>query len=99
MEIESKTFEAPRPRLTRFLHGLLTHRIGGYFAIVAVVLFVSFIAGIAIGSSPVPAAIVARVLAFHILPEGWFGIGVIGRPIRDIVWLVFTTRDLVSAFG
>jgi iron complex transport system permease protein len=97
MDIGSKTIEAPPARVARASRGLFTHRIGGYFAIVTALLFVAFIAGIAIGSSPVPAAIVARVLAFHSLPHGWIDVSDIAEPQQIIVWLIRTPRVIVAA--
>jgi cobalamin transport system permease protein len=97
MATESKTIEAPRAGLARDSSGFFTHRIGGYFAIVAVVLCVAFIAGIAIGSSPVPAVTVARVLASHFLPQGWVDITDIAEPQQVIVWLIRTPRVIVAA--
>lgn len=100
MEIESKAIEAPRVRAARASGGVFTHRVGAYFATVAILLGVAFIAGIAIGSSPVPATTVARVLASHILPQWWPGlvdVSNIGEPEQVIVWLIRTPRVLVAA--
>ncbi|MGH9769351.1 MAG: FecCD family ABC transporter permease, partial [Blastocatellia bacterium] len=100
MATESKTIEAPREGLARDPRGFFANRIGGYFAIVAAVLCVAFIAGIAIGSSPVPAVTVARVLASHLLPQGWPGlvdITDIAEPQQVIVWLIRTPRVIVAA--
>ncbi|MGH9845292.1 MAG: FecCD family ABC transporter permease [Blastocatellia bacterium] len=97
METGSKTIEAPSARPARASRGLFTHRISGYFAIVTVLLGVAFIAGIAIGSSPVPAAIVARVLASHSLPHGWVDVSDIPEPQQVIVWLIRTPRVIVAA--
>jgi cobalamin transport system permease protein len=98
MEIRSKTIEAPRalnaPR------GIFAHRISGYFAIITGLLCLAFIAGIAIGSSPVPAAIVARVLALHALPDGWLGFADasdIAEPQQVIIWSIRTPRVIVAA--
>jgi iron complex transport system permease protein len=97
MEIGTKTIEAPPAHIARASRGLFTHRIGGYFAIVTALLFVAFIAGIAVGSSPVPAVIVARVLAFHSLPHGWVDMSDIAEPQQIIVWLIRTPRVIVAA--
>jgi len=97
MATESKTIDASRAGLARDSRGFFTHRIGGYFAIVAVVLCVAFIAGIAIGSSPVPAVTVARVLASHFLPQGWVDITDIAEPQQVIVWLIRTPSVIVAA--
>jgi cobalamin transport system permease protein len=97
MATESKTIEAPRAGVARDSRGFFSHRIGGYFAIIEVVLCVAFIAGIAIGSSPVPAVTVARVLASHFLPQGWVDITDIAEPQQVIVWLIRTPRVIVAA--
>jgi iron complex transport system permease protein len=97
MEIGSKTVEAPRARLARASRDLFAPRIGGYFAIVTALLCVAFVAGIAIGSSPVPAAIVARVLASNFLPYGWIDSGDIAETQQVIVWLIRTPRVIVAA--
>jgi iron complex transport system permease protein len=97
MAIESKTIEAPPARPARASRGLLTHRVSGYFAICAVLLGVALIAGIAIGSAPVPTAIVARVLASHFLPQGWIDITDIAESQQAIVWLIRTPRVIVAA--
>jgi cobalamin transport system permease protein len=97
MEIGTKTIEAPPVHIARASRGIFTHRIGGYFAIVTALLFVAFIAGIAVGSSPVPAATVARVLAFHSLPHGWVDVSDIAEPQQIIVWLIRTPRVIVAA--
>jgi len=97
MEIGTKTIEAPPARIARASRGLLTHRVGGYFATVTILLCVGFIAGIAIGSSPVPAAIAARVLASHSLPHGWIDVSDVAEPQQIIVWLIRTPRVIVAA--
>jgi len=97
MEIESKAIEAPRVRAVKASGGVFAHRVGAYFAIVAILLVVAFIAGIAIGSSPVSAATVARVLASHILPQGWVDVSDIAEPEQVIVWLIRTPRVIVAA--
>ncbi|HKQ93308.1 MAG TPA: hypothetical protein VJZ77_21785, partial [Blastocatellia bacterium] len=80
MAAESKAIEAPRSHIERVSRGLFTHRVGGYFVVVTIVLLVAFIAGIAIGSAPVAAATVARVLAFHLFPEGIIDVSDIPEP-------------------
>src|SRR4029450_9251660 len=88
METGSKIIEAPRARIERASRGLFTHRVGGYFAVAAGVLLMAFMAGVASGSAPVPAAIVARVLASHALPQGWVDVSDIPEPQQVIVWLI-----------
>jgi iron complex transport system permease protein len=102
MEIESKTIQsqtsgAPRAGLAKFSRGLFTERIGWYFAAVTVLLGVAVIAGIAIGSSPVPAETAARVLASHILPQGWVDVSGVTEPQQVIIWLIRTPRVIVAA--
>ncbi|MGH9850944.1 MAG: FecCD family ABC transporter permease, partial [Blastocatellia bacterium] len=97
MEIGSKTIEAPRARAWGFSRGGRAPRVGAYFATVAILLGAALIAGIAIGSAPVSAATVARVLAFHILPRGWINVSDIAEPEQVIVWLIRTPRAMVAA--
>ena len=47
METGSKIIEAPPARIERASRGLFTQRVGGYFAVVTVVLLMAFMAGIA----------------------------------------------------
>jgi iron complex transport system permease protein len=97
MAPESKTIEAPRSRIERASHGLFTQRVGGYFVIVTIVLVVAFVAGIALGSASMTGSAVARVLAFHILPQGIVDISDISEPQQVIVWLIRTPRVIVAA--
>jgi iron complex transport system permease protein len=100
METGTKAIEAPRARIARVSPGLTPHRVYWYFAIVTALLCVAFIAGIGIGSSPVPTGVVARVLASHVLPYGWPGIADVSdipEPQQVIVWLIRTPRIIVAA--
>src|SRR6266545_4665830 len=97
MATESKTIEASRSRIKRASRGLFAHRVGEYFVVVTIVLLVASIAGIAIGSTSVAAATVARVLAFHIFPQGIVDINDIPEPQQVIVWLIRTPRVIVAA--
>lgn len=97
MATESKTIEAAPARLARLSSGLGSPRVAGYFAVVAALLFVAFIAGIAVGSTPVPAGTVARVLASHFLPYGWVDVSDIAEPQQVIVWLIRAPRVIVAA--
>lgn len=97
MATESKTIEATRSGIAQGSRGLFTHRAGWYFVVIAVVLFIAFIAGIAIGSVSVAASTVARVLAFHLFPQGILDISDIPEPQQVIVWLIRTPRVLVAA--
>jgi cobalamin transport system permease protein len=100
METGSKAIEAPRARIARASRGLAPPRVYWYFAIVLALLCVAFIAGISIGSSPVPTAIVARVLGSHVLPYGWPGIADVSdipESQQVIVWLIRTPRVIVAA--
>ena len=60
MATESKAIQAPRSRIERASRGLFTHRVGGYFVVVTIVLLVAFIAAIsasvAMGPSSAEAA-------------------------------------------
>jgi iron complex transport system permease protein len=97
MATESKTIEVSRSRIEQFSRSILIHRVGGYYVIITIVLFGAFIFGIAIGSTSVAAATVARVLAFHLLPLGIVDISDISEPQQVIVWLIRTPRVIVAA--
>jgi iron complex transport system permease protein len=68
-----------------------------YFIIVTVLLGVSLVAGIAIGSSPMAAGMVARILASHLLPSGWVDLTGVTEAEQVIVWLVRAPRVLIAA--
>jgi len=97
MKTGSETIKALGVRAGEAPGNFFTRRVSTYFTIVAVLLGVVFIAGIAIGSSPVSAATVARVLASHIFPLGWVDLSDIGEPEQVIVWLIRTPRVMVAA--
>jgi cobalamin transport system permease protein len=97
MATESKAIEAPRDNIGRESRGFFRHRVGWYFAVLAVILLIAFIAGIAIGSTSVAAASVARVLVFHLLPQGIVDISDIPEPHQVVVWLIRTPRVIVAA--
>lgn len=97
MEIGSKTIEMQNGSASRVARRLFEERTSAYFVIVAMVLIAAFIAGVAIGSSPVPAATVARVLAFHLLPQGSIDITDIPEPQQAIIWLIRTPRVMIAA--
>jgi iron complex transport system permease protein len=73
-------------------------RVGLYFIVVAALLGAAFVAGIAVGSSPVATGSVVRVLASHLLPDGWVDLSDVTEAAQVIVWLVRTPRVLVAAF-
>ncbi|MCI0602268.1 iron chelate uptake ABC transporter family permease subunit [bacterium] len=75
----------------------LSRRATLYGIIVILLLFVAVLAGIAIGSSPVPVEVVARVLGFHLLPEGWIDLTGISSAEQAIIWLIRTPRVIVAA--
>jgi iron complex transport system permease protein len=97
MEIGSETIEAPRAHAGK--RGIFTQRISTYFAIVAILSGVAFIAGIAIGSSPISTATVVRVLASQFLPHGWIDVSDIAEPEQVIVRLIRTPRVIVAALA
>jgi iron complex transport system permease protein len=72
-------------------------RVGLYFIVVTALLGVSLVAGIAIGSSPIAAGTVVRILAAHLLPGGWVDLTGVTEAEQVIVWLVRTPRVLVAA--
>jgi iron complex transport system permease protein len=96
MEIGSNAFEASRAPVVKPSGGVSANRVRAYFAVITVLLVTAFIAGIAVGSSPVPAATVARVLASHLSPIGWVDVSHISEPEQVIVWLIRAPRALVA---
>jgi iron complex transport system permease protein len=72
-------------------------RVGLYFTVATVLFGAVLVAGIAVGSSPIPATTVVRVLASHVLPAGWVDLSGVTEAERVIVWLVRTPRELVAA--
>lgn len=59
-------------------------------------LLVLFI-GVSLGSISVAPGTVVRVLAAHLLPEGWIDLSAISEADRVVVWLIRTPRVLVAA--
>jgi iron complex transport system permease protein len=70
---------------------------GPLFLFLAVLLGFAFVAGIAVGSAPVSAGTVLRVLALRILPDGWVDAAGISEADQVIVWIVRTPRVIVAA--
>ncbi len=72
-------------------------RVKLYFIVITTLLSAALVAGIAIGSSSISAGTVIRVLAAHLLPDGWIDLTGVSEAERTIVWLVRTPRVLVAA--
>lgn len=72
-------------------------RPGVFLTALTAVLAVSAVAGVAVGSTSVPAGVVVRVLLAHTLPEGWVDIGDIPGPQQAVVWLIRAPRVMVAA--
>jgi iron complex transport system permease protein len=98
MESESKAAEIKSAGKSELASALSITRVGLCFIVVTVLLGTSFVAGIAIGSSPIATGTVVRVLASHILPDGWLNLSGVTQTEQVIVWLVRTPRVLVAAF-
>lgn len=74
----------------------ISPRVGLYFLFVSILLVLAIIAGISIGSIYIPYETVYRVMAWHILPNGWIDISNISEPQQVVVWLVRAPRVLVA---
>ncbi len=68
-----------------------------FYAVVVPMLCAGAIAGVAIGSTPMPWTTVASALATKILPAGWLGSAGVSHADVVIVWLIRLPRVLVAA--
>ncbi len=68
-----------------------------YFLFLSLLLILSGIFGIAIGSTDIPIDIVLRVLASKLLPSDWIETQGITESQQVIVWLIRTPRVIVAA--
>ena len=93
----SKATEVRSADKTEWAGASSVTRVGLYFIIVTVILGTALVAGIAIGSSPIGAGTVVRVLAARLLPNGWVDLTGVTEADQVIVWLVRTPRVLVAA--
>jgi len=73
------------------------HPIKLYFLLLPVLLILSALLGIAIGSTDIPYSIVLRVLASKVLPTDWVMIQDISASQQVIIWLIRTPRVLIAA--
>src|SRR5438477_2971177 len=96
METVSKTIEASLSRAEKRAGSVSARRVGLYFFVIAILLILVFIAGVAIGSTPISTETVARVLGARILPRGWIDLSNISEPEQVVVWLIRTPRVLVA---
>src|SRR5258705_13924475 len=76
---------------------VFAHRVGLYFVVIAFLLVVAVMAGVAIGSSPIAADKVVRVLVSHVVPNGWIDLSSISEPERVVIWLIRTPRVFAAA--
>jgi iron complex transport system permease protein len=97
MAISSETVELPAASETKVAAKGGIKRLTIYFIVAGVVLVVAFVAGIAIGTSPIPPGVVVRVLASHIFPAAWIDLSTVKESEQIIIWLVRTPRVLVAA--
>jgi iron complex transport system permease protein len=70
-----------------------------YFGVTIILLAVSIIIAIAIGSTSVAPSVVMRVLLSKALPGGWVETGDIGEPQQIVVWIIRAPRVLVAALA
>ena len=68
-----------------------------YFAVVSALLVLTAVAGIAIGSTHIDWAVILRVVAARLLPEGWLSLAGVGEAEQAIVWLIRVPRVVVAA--
>jgi len=76
---------------------LRSRRRAAYFLIISTLLCCSGVAGIAVGSTQIPAGVVARVMASKALPAGWVDLDAIPESQQVVVWLIRAPRVLVAA--
>lgn len=91
---------AAAPRLDRaasFFGRVLATRVNLYFAAISILLIVSCVVGVAVGSTQISAAAIVRVTAHHLLPGNWVDVSGIGEPQQVVIWLVRTPRVAVAA--
>jgi iron complex transport system permease protein len=69
----------------------------GVFPALLVLLALSLLAGISVGSTSIAPVIVAKVFAAKILPQGWVDIRSVSEAESVVVWLIRTPRVLVAA--
>jgi iron complex transport system permease protein len=72
-------------------------RTTGIFLVLLVVLALSVLAGISLGSIAVAPGVVARVAAASVLPHGRLDISQVSEADRVVVWLIRLPRVLVAA--
>lgn len=97
MENSNKVNGLPRFVKEESASRISASRINIYFLTTAILLGAAFIAGIAVGSSTIAPAAVARVLASHFVPTGWVDLSGVTEAEQVIVWLVRTPRVTVAA--
>ena len=97
MENNNKTIGLPQIVQAKSVGVISASRTSIYFLTTAIVLGAAFILGVAVGSSTIAPATVARVLASHLTPAGWVDLSGVTEAEQVIVWLVRTPRVLVAA--
>ena len=97
MENSNKTVGSPQIVKVENAGKISASRINLYFLTTWIILGAAFVAGIAVGSSTIAPATVARVLASHFTPAGWVDLSGTTEAEQVIVWLVRTPRVLVAA--
>jgi iron complex transport system permease protein len=72
-------------------------RIGLFYGVLVPALLLSIVAGIAVGSTPLPSQLVLRVLGTKLLPTGWVSAAPLSPADTVVVWLIRVPRVLVAA--
>ncbi|MGH9962380.1 MAG: FecCD family ABC transporter permease, partial [Pyrinomonadaceae bacterium] len=97
MAISSSTVELQSAHEIEVATNGAAKRVTIYFIAVGVILVIAFVAGIAIGTSPIAPGVVVRVLASRVFPSNWIDLSTVKESEQIIIWLVRTPRVMVAA--
>lgn len=70
-----------------------------YFPVAVGLLAAAVVAGISVGSTSIPWAVIARVIGAHVLPAGWVDASGISEAQQVIVWMIRMPRVLVAGLA
>jgi iron complex transport system permease protein len=76
----------------------LTSRVRLFYAVVLPLVAVSAVIAIGVGSTPIPASVILRVLGVKLLPAGWISNASLAQSDVVIVWLIRVPRVAVAGF-
>jgi iron complex transport system permease protein len=83
--------------LSEILSKARSRRVTFYFVIIIIMLAAAAIVGIAVGSTHITPGVVVRVLASHLLPDGWVDVSGVSESEHAVIWLIRAPRVLVAA--